>query len=237
SGRHGPAGLVLLHLDGEPYTQKPPLYFWLAAAAGLPDGRVHELDARLPSALAGIALVLLVGRFGARSLAPATGALAAALLLTTFEFADEARRARLDVLLALFESAALALFWRIDRRPGRPPPALVAGMHGCLGLAVLTKGPVGFLVPLLVMAAFLAWERRLRDLRRVLPAWAFALSVAPGLAWIAGAVALAPSGFFDEAVVENVIGRVFEGTAHPRPVWYYLYALPLGFLPWILLAP
>src|SRR5690606_38528841 len=85
--------------------------------------------------------------------------------------------------------------------------------------------------------AFLAWERRLRDLRRVLPAWAFALSVAPGLAWIAGAVALAPSGFFDEAVVENVIGRVFEGTAHPRPVWYYLYALPLGFLPWILLAP
>ena len=48
---HGPSGLVVLHLNGRVYDQKPPLYFWAAALAGLPGGRVTEEAARLPSAL------------------------------------------------------------------------------------------------------------------------------------------------------------------------------------------
>jgi 4-amino-4-deoxy-L-arabinose transferase-like glycosyltransferase len=236
SGRHGAAGWVLLHLNDEPYTQKPPLYFWLAAAAGAPGGRVTEAAARLPSALAGIALVALTLRFGSRLLGAASGVLGAALLLTTFELADNARRVQLDVLLALFETAALAAFWRLDRGIGSRRRQQLA-LHAALGLAVLTKGPVGFLVPVLGMASFLGWERRLSALRAAFPPWGPLLSVAPGVAWIAGAVALAPPGFFGEAVVENVFGRFFAGTAHARPIYYYLLQFPVGFLPWFLLAP
>ena len=60
SFRHGAAGLALLHLNGEAYTQKPPLYFWTAALAGVPGGRVTEVAARLPSALCGLATVWLL---------------------------------------------------------------------------------------------------------------------------------------------------------------------------------
>jgi 4-amino-4-deoxy-L-arabinose transferase-like glycosyltransferase len=232
----GPRGLVLLHLNGEPYTQKPPLYYWLAAAAGAPGDRVTEAAARLPSALAGIGLVALTIVFGTRLVGGATAALGAALLLTTFEFADNARRAQLDVLLALFETFALAAFFRFDRGFGRRAVSL-AGMHAALGLAVLTKGPVGFLVPLLVIAAYLAWERRLRELPRALPWWGFLLSIGPGVAWIAGAVALAPPGFFGDAVLDNLLGRFFAGTSHARPFYYYLYQLPVQSLPWSLLLP
>src|SRR5690554_3275280 len=42
AGAHGASQLVLLRLHGEPYTQKPPLFYWLAAAAGAPFGRVTE---------------------------------------------------------------------------------------------------------------------------------------------------------------------------------------------------
>ncbi|MEB2344273.1 MAG: glycosyltransferase family 39 protein [Deltaproteobacteria bacterium] len=236
AGRHGAAGLVLLHVNGEPYTQKPPLYFWLAAAAGAPRGRVSEVAARLPSALAGVALVGVVLLFGRRLLDARSALLGAALLLTGFELADNARRVQLDVLLTLCETLALAAFWRLDRGRGRPA-ASQAWLHGALGLAVLTKGPVGFLVPVLVMAAFLAWEGRLRALRRVFPWWGPLLSIAPALAWIAGAVALAPPGFFGEAVLDNLFGRFFAGTSHERPFYYYLYQFPLNFLPWFLLAP
>jgi len=232
----GPAGLVLLHLNGEPYTQKPPLYYWLAAAAGAPQGRVTEVSARLPSALAGLALVALTLSFGTRLLGGATATLGAALLLTTFDFAHNARRAQLDVLLALFETLALVAFWRVDRRIGRRGWAQLA-MHAALGLAVLTKGPVGLLVPLVVIATFLAWERRLRDLRFAFPWWGLLLSIGPALAWITAAVALAPAGFFGEAVVQNLFGRFFAGTAHARPFYYYVYALPIEALPWIVLAP
>jgi 4-amino-4-deoxy-L-arabinose transferase-like glycosyltransferase len=236
SGVHGARGVWLLHLNGEPYTQKPPLYYWLAATGGAPLGRVTETAARLPSALAGVALVALTMRFGTRLLGPAGGICGAALLLTTFEFAEMARSARLDVLLALFEALALAAFWRLDRGIGaRRRSQLV--LHGALGLAVLTKGPVGFLVPALVIASFLGWEGRLRQLGRAFPAWGLLLSIGPGLVWIAGATALAPPGFFDEAVRHNLVDRFWGDGAHARPFHYYLYQFPVGFLPWVLLAP
>ncbi len=236
SMQHGPSGLVLLHLNDEVYTQKPPLYYWLAAAVGAPFGRVTEWAARLPSALAGLGLVTLVMVFGSRLLGGASGTLGAALLLTTYEFSRYARRVQLDALLALAETAALFAFWRLDRGLGRRAPNQIL-LHAALGLAVLTKGPVGFLVPILIMAAFLAWEGRLRDLRRAFPWWGPLLSLGPALLWLAAAVAVAPPDFFDDAVVENIFGRFFEGTSHQRPFYYYLYQFPLDFMPWILALP
>lgn len=232
----GPGGLVLLRLHGEPYTQKPPLYYWLAAAAGAPSARVGEVAARLPSALSGIALVaitLLLGNALHGRLA--AGVWSAAVLGSTWRFAELAGRAQLDVLLALCETTALVFLWRLDRgRMGRRP-ALLA-VHAALGAALLTKGPVG-LLPLAVWAVFLAWEGRLAEWRRVVPAWALAVSLGPVLLWIAAATALAPPGFFDEAVIHNVWARFFEGTAHVRPWHYYAIQLPLEALPWTLVWP
>lgn len=236
SMEHGPRGLVVLHLNGAPYTQKPPLYYWLAAALGSGSGRVTEVAARLPSALAGVAVVALVAGFGARLLGPTSGLLGAALLLTVYRFAYLARRAQLDVLLCLFEMLALLAFWRLDRGLGRRR-ANVALLHGALGLAVLTKGPVGFLVPMLVAAAYLAWEGRLREIGRAAPAWSLLLSLGPALAWLGAATALAPQGFLGEALGSNLLGRFFAGTSHARPLHYYLLQLPLEFLPWTLLWP
>ncbi len=240
SMRHGLSGLVLLRLNDEAYTQKPPLYYWLAALAGAPGDRVTEFAARLPSAAAGIAVLWLTMRLGLRLFGTEAALLAGAVLLTTPYFAHLARRAQLDILLALFELVALALFWSItsrgelqkgDRR------RRVALMHAAMGLAVMTKGPVGFLIPSLVMVATLAWERRTRDLRGLFPAWGLLLSLGPGLAWIAAAIDLAPPGFFGEAVIENLFSRFFGEASHPRAFYYFAYQLPVIFLPWTLLAP
>jgi 4-amino-4-deoxy-L-arabinose transferase-like glycosyltransferase len=236
SFRHGAPGLALLHLNGEAYTQKPPLYFWAAALLGAPGGRVTEAAARLPSALCGLASVWLLVWFGSRLLGPRSGALAGALLLTAFEFAHRARRAQLDVMLTLLELIALAAFWRLQS--GSPRRARdLAAMHGALGLAVLTKGPVGLVVPLLAIALVLAQERRWKELRGLLPPWALALSLGPGIAWIAIALAFAPAGTFEEAVVANLFGRFFAGTSHARPFFYFFYQFPVNFLPWTLLWP
>ena len=96
---NGPSDLVLLRLNGEPYTQKPPLYFWLAALGGVPTGHVGEIAARLPSALAGIGVVALTLLLGSRLFGGRVGLLGALLLLTVFEFAHVGRRIQLDMLL------------------------------------------------------------------------------------------------------------------------------------------
>lgn len=232
----GPTGLVLLSLNGQPYDQKPPLYFWLAALAGAPGGRVTETAARLPSAIAGAALAGLLLVFGRRLVGGGPATVGAALLVTSALFAHVARRAQLDVVLTLFESLALAAFWRLDHGEGKRRTNL-ALLHASMGLGVLTKGPVGFLVPAAVIAAFLAWEGRLREIRKAFPLRALALSLLPAVAWIALATLLGPEGFFHGAVVDNLYGRFFLGTSKVNPWYYYFGAFPADFLPWTLLWP
>jgi 4-amino-4-deoxy-L-arabinose transferase-like glycosyltransferase len=240
--RHGPAGLVLLRLNDVPYTQKPPLYFWLAALAGSPAGHVGELAARLPSAAAALGCVVLTWLVGRWLLADPTAALlAAGLLATSFRFAFTARRVQLDVLLTLCELAAVALFLWLELRRGglgqaRRHPRIIAALHLALGAAALVKGPVGWL-PLAVFAGYLLWQGRLRELRAITPAWSWGLSIGPVVAWISLATLLAPPGFAEHAVGENLIGRFFAGSSHARPFYYYAYQLPLDFMPWTLLLP
>lgn len=237
---HDWRGTVLLHLHDHPYTQKPPIFFWLAALAGAPGGRVDEVAARLPSAVAGVATIAATMALGTLLFGRSTGTLAGLLLLTTIDWSYRARTAHLDTLLALFETLALLAFWRTEssRAQGRSVRrGDIAWLHAALGLAILTKGPVGFAVPLLAIAAYLGWERRLRDLTSLCPAWALAVSIGPGLLWITAAIALAPAGFFDAAVVDNLFGRAVEGTAHARPFWFYLQKSPGDLLPWALLLP
>ncbi len=245
---HGAKGLVLLHLHGEPYTQKPPLFYWLAAAAGAPLGRVTEFAARLPSALASIATVAATIALGTLCFGRSTGTLAGLLLATTFDWSYRARTVQLDTLLALFETTALLAFWRIEAARNAPPASgpharvdarrrNLVWLHGSLALAVLSKGPIGWVMPLLAITAYLGWERRLRDLRGLLPLWGLALSILPGLVWITVAVSLGPPGFFHEAVVDNLFGRAVQGTTHAQPFYYYLEKFPLDLFPWLLLLP
>ncbi len=234
--KNGPADWVLLRLNGEPYDQKPPLYFWLAAAAGIPTDRVTELAARLPAAVFGMVAVVGTMLLGRRMFGGRVGVISAALLLTIYEFARLSRRAQLDVPLAALELLALAGFWWLDRGlSGRGRGALV--FHAAMGLAALTKGPPGFLIPMLSVVAYLGWEGRLRDLARAFPWWGLLLSLGPIAIWYLGAASLAPTGYSEGALVENVIGRFFEGTSHARPLHYFLYQFPTNFLPWTLLWP
>ena len=239
AGEHGIAGAILLRSNGVPYTQKPPLYFWLAALAGTPGGRVDELAARLPSALSGIGCILLTFWIAKRLLRDSTlGLIAAALLVTSFRFLWTARRAQLDVLLTLCELAAIALFVAHGFRsrdastpqPG-PAPGQIACLHLMLGLGALTKGPVAWL-PLVVALVYFAWEGRIGLFRAFVPAWAWLLSLGPLAVWALAAFALAPPGFAEAAIGENLIERFFSGTSHVRPFYYFLYQTPADFLPW-----
>jgi len=248
SMEHGPGGLVLLHLNGVPYSQKPPLYYWLAALAGSSAGRVGEWAARIPSAMAGVGCVLAtLSLAGVLFRQHSIGLVAAALLLTSSRFVHLARRAQLDVLLALFETLALLIYVRLvapldaeaagsGDRPVEGRRRGVLAMHACVGLAALVKGPVGWL-PIAIASIHLLWEGRRTEIRALFSPLALVLSIGPLLLWFVSAAALAPPGFIDDALVDNVLGRFFSGTSHARPFYYYVYQFPLDYLPWTFLLP
>ena len=138
------------HYNYELRFQKPILFYWLVAATYRVAG-VGEAQARLWSALAGLGLALVTAAAGRRWRDPATGLLAGAIVATSFGYFSIARLALPDLPLAFFVTVTIyaALVGTLDDT-GRAHRwlALAGAAAGC---GFLTKGPVGVLIPALVL--------------------------------------------------------------------------------------
>jgi 4-amino-4-deoxy-L-arabinose transferase-like glycosyltransferase len=225
---------AVLRDNQELYFEKPPLYPWLAAVASLPAGRPTEFAVRLPASLAallGLVAVFYLGRglFGRR-----TGALAAVVLATTYGYFMEARWAHPDMLWTFLLLMACLAFHRAYRSGG--DPRWMAVFYLSIGLANLTKGPHGLLIPLLAVIAFLAASRDLRFVRRMGWWWGLPLALAPVGLWIA-AYRSTGEPFPLEALVLRLTHRFTRGEHHARPFYHVLISLVVEFFPWVLLLP
>ncbi len=168
--------------DGELRTHKPALLYWGQIAAYKTFG-VSEFSARLPSAMAGLVTILLVFLIARRLSDTATANWAALILGTMLLFVMAERAATPDSLLIMSTAAVIASFVKFAMIPvergssanmhGYPHteggfrtilyrwPSTIqwAAIHGVCGLAVLAKGPVGFVMPMTIIGATL-WALR-----------------------------------------------------------------------------
>lgn len=218
-----------------PRFQKPILFYWAVAGSYLATG-VSEVAARAGSALAGLGLVLLAFAAGRRWYDPETGLLAGAIIATSFGCVAMAHAALPDLPLAFFVSAATwAGLVPVVAGPGRAarPRRWWLLAAALAGLGFLTKGPIGLVIPTLVLVPALFVERRWRRLRP-----ATALAMAGVFLLVAGPWYLlmalehgAPylRGFFLSDNLERFATSRFND---PRPIWYYLPILLGGLLPW-----
>jgi 4-amino-4-deoxy-L-arabinose transferase-like glycosyltransferase len=217
-------------LQGRPWLEKPVLYYWLAGAAYSVLGE-NAGAARIPSVLAALATVALTAYVGMRLYGPSAGLHAAFVLATSLLFFVYGRAASMDMLLAAGVTAAIGLLclrlFSIERRW-----SLVAAWAAA-GLATLAKGPLGLLLPMLVVIGFAAARRRWRTLRDVVsPAGVLAFLAVAG-PWYVFILADQGRHFVDVFVLNHNVAR-FTSTVHrhPGPPWYYLPLLLAGFFPW-----
>jgi 4-amino-4-deoxy-L-arabinose transferase-like glycosyltransferase len=238
---------VVMHLNAQPWFIQPPLYFWIAAAFAKLLG-IGPFAMRLPAALATIAMSGALGAVVAAVCGARTGVLAAAILTTSLMQAVIGRLAIMDALLDLAVMVAI-LWWFRALAPevsGGAPGARrnVAFVCGAAALAfgTLAKGPVAPAVVVLVIGAWLVWERRLRT-PVVLPSIGtlvvalglFALIALPWFVTVSMRVGPQAAG---ELIGHYTIGR-YTGVIENQtgPWWYYLPVLILGFFPWIAFLP
>jgi len=224
---------VTLHVNGQPWYVHPPLYMWLVAATGRVAG-FTEFTVRVWSAAFSVLAVyatILLGRlwFGAR-----TGVLAGAVLAVTLHFLVQSRLAVFDTVLLAWMLLAVYAFATAYR--GRRAGYLWFFL--CAGLATLTKGPIGLLLPGLVIAAFVtargAWGRW----REVPWAAGLALYAAVGLSWYAAEAWLHGRAFVATVLGYYGVGRFFGVVENQAGPWYY-YAPVLfaGAFPWTAFWP
>jgi 4-amino-4-deoxy-L-arabinose transferase-like glycosyltransferase len=221
-------------LNGEVYSEKPPLLFWSIVAISLPRGELTETTVRLPVALAAIAALLLVYRLGERFFGRRAGWLAAAAFATCSKVLWHGRFAQIDMLLTALVAAAV-WFWARGYTEGRP--RLYPLFFLFAGLATLAKGPVGLLPPLLSIVVFLLLTRDREELRRLRIGRGLLLWAAVVLAWLVPAALEAGRGYLDTMVLRQNLTRYAEPWHHYQPWYYYLAVLPVEFFPWSFLLP
>ena len=231
---------LVAHLFGEIYPDKPPLYFWaVAGVVEIRGGRLDEVAARLPAvagALLTLALTLLLGEtlFGRRA-----GLAAATVLATSGLFFWYARQGHPDQLLTAGVTLACLALWRsFGAAGGARRTAWIALAYTAMALAVLSKGLLGLVLPLLAAALYLILTGPLRAVPGRLGLWpglpVFALIV---LSWYGPAVARYGSGYLRETIVHHQIERYARSFVHHGPWYYYVPEFTAGFLPWSLFVP
>jgi 4-amino-4-deoxy-L-arabinose transferase-like glycosyltransferase len=146
-------------MNAELRTHKPVMLYWVTMFF-YSLGGVNEFTARLGSALAGIGSVLLTYAIGRRLFSEKAAFWAAISLSTMLMFNVAARAATPDSLLIFFIVATLAAFvhgvpWREGETHARLPIGIASLMYLAASGAVLTKGPVGLILPLAIVGAYL----------------------------------------------------------------------------------
>ena len=220
----------------EPRFQKPVLYYWLSAAASVVLGDT-ETAARLWAAMAGLGLVLVTAAAGRRWYDESTGLLAGAIVATTFGYFAIGRMALPDLPLAFCISLAIwaALVATLEQE--RSPRKFVLLAALALGLGFLTKGPVGLIIPAIVIGPVLLIERRSIALTPSDIVLGFLVMIAVAVPWYV--VMWVRHG--NDYLQGFFIGDNFERFAtdrfnDPRPWWFYLPIVAGGLLPWTPLA-
>ena len=222
--------LVTPRLSGEPWLEKPALYYWLAAAAYSVLGE-NETAARLPSVAAALLFVGATAVVASRLYGAAAGLHAGFILGTALLPFAYGRAAAMDMLLAAMITASLGfLGLRFLGIAGR---LSVPAAYAAVALATLAKGPIGVLLPGLVVVAYAAARRDARVLLRALSIPGIVIFLLIAAPWYVS-VWLAQGQTFVEVFFLNHNLQRFTSTIHnhPGPFYYYAPLLIAGFFPW-----
>jgi 4-amino-4-deoxy-L-arabinose transferase-like glycosyltransferase len=219
------------HIFGQPQFEKPILYFFLLAL-GFKFLGISAAVARLWSCLFGIAGVILTYFLGKSIYNRRAGLLAGLALATSLEYLSLSRAVLTDIALCAFLAGALASFYFGYLNAKKSNLWFLLSFVLC-GLATLTKGPIGILLPLSAIFVFLLLRRELGVFFNRKIFLHLLIFCAITLPWYIFIYRKFGQQFIDEFFIRDNLNRFFFVAEHLRNnTWYYYTVTTLGgFLP------
>ena len=247
---------VTPRLYGQPWFEKPILYYW-AAAIGFRLNLQAEWAARLPSAFAALAAGVAIGWLGwkhyggERSFLQRPAMLASLIFSTSVAAIGFSRAATPDMLFSAFITLAMACAAGVlrGRRAlrgagnadlgGRSHEVLALALFGAfLGFAVLAKGPAAVLLAGGAMALWALATSQWRAAFRLVHPAAIAAFCVVALPWYVLCAKRNPDFlriFIFQHNFQRYLTPVFQ---HKQPFWFFGWITLLAILPWtVLLIP
>lgn len=244
-------------INGNVYYDKPLLSYWFVLAASrLTDG-VNETATRLASAASGLAGVAILIILAIRLYDRRTAVLAGFVLATSYSYVFWARVASADMETVTGTLAAVTLF--VFRRE-RKSKWWVVGLWFIMAVTSLTKGLVGFAVPLVVIGCYSFLSEGWREFLNGM----FRGSLTGRITWLTArsrwffnwktllAVLLAGTVYYlpfaiSQSLMDSSIGitqvvrenlvRFFDPFDHRGPIYLYTYAIFQLAAPWSVFLP
>ncbi len=226
---------ILPVTNGVDMAYKPPLLHWCVATLSTVTGAVTEYTSRMPSAIALSLMVLATFLFYAKRRGAELAFLTGLITLTNFEVHRAGMTCRVDMLLSALMVLALFFLYKWDEKGLKGVPWLAILM---LSGAVLTKGPIGIVLPCLVAAVFV-WIRGMNFFRIFFSYLGVALAacVLP-MVWYVAAWQQGGDAFLQLVLEENVLrflGKM-SYASHENPAYYNFVMLLAGYAPYTLLV-
>lgn len=216
------------HLNGFPYPDKPPVYFWLVAALGALTGQ-GELAFRLFTLLSTVAAAFGTWTLGRRLAGPAAGRWAGLTFVTMFGTLVVGQIARMDMALC----AACAWAWvALHAHETRSSRAGLAGFWLACALGLALKGPIALAFTALPALLRPLLSRHWAALAALRPLHGLGLLAGGVLAWIAAVWLDGESAYLVTIWNEQIVGRAVNSWSHKEPVWFYVTLLPVLLMPW-----
>lgn len=215
---------------GIPYADKPPLYIWIVMACRLIAGSHCMWLLSLFSLVPAFICCAVMQRWIA--LKARWSKAGAWMLMTGAYFFGLSVTLRMDMLMTLFIVLAMRSFWIQYCNPQRTQQRWWFPLW--VFLAVFSKGPLGILIPLAGSAAFLLWQKKLRTFGRYWGWRTWVVLIALCGAWFGGVALDGGTGYLDNLLVHQTVGRAVNAFHHKRPFWYYCVAFWYSMAPWSL---
>lgn len=246
---------LLPWLNGEPYSEKPILFYWLMKASAIAGEKltgglgftqgVAAWALRLPSIIASAAFVFGLRRWAARFLQADLGDLACLILAATPIWFWQSQMIQIDMVFAALLAwswLAWAAGWLLVRDHARPRYPLeertwFLSAYLCLALAFLAKGPLAIVLTGGVWGAFLLVQRDLRVLSKIHAGKGLLLLILVISPWYVAAGVSGGPAYAYQMIVHQNFERALKAWDHIQPFYQYVLYLAGDFFPWTLLLP
>ena len=224
-------GTVTPLLYGQPWLEKPALYYWRAMSFFKEFG-VSDWSARLPSSSGAFFLIVLVF-LPMRRFRPGGHLYAALITASCLGIASFARGASTDMQLAAPFCIGM-LGWYAWYETGKKFWLFDLYFFGAA--ATLAKGPVAIFLALVIICLFLGLRKEWAVLRRTLWWPGLGLFLLMVLPWYIAVQRRNPT-FYRQFFLEHNLERFATNRyQHHQPFWYYLAILFIALMPWTVLG-
>lgn len=207
---------------GDYWYDKPPMYYWLVALAQAIFGD-NEFAARFPAALMATGTAVMVYLSGTKLFNERVGFWSSLVLTTCIQFFYMGKAAVTDTTLLFFMTGALLAY--AHKRYWL--------MYIAMGLATVTKGPIGIVFPGTIIFLYLLCRRQLGQLLHIHMIRGLLVYLLVAAPWYYAMYTVHGNAFIETFLGFHNVTR-FTTPEHASRVtfWYYFPVVILGLFPW-----